>query len=184
MLLEELFTQANPQTCTVSELLKLFPRVEEVSPLPSSWSTWEDEMAQGIPYPQWSYPGHEIHRYQWQLTNLAIQLIRQVPNISEGYEEARHLLDEGLHSDQYWWASCRPWWDTGMIEAGARRLYDAVHEVCKDVLPEKLEEAEMLFESIVRTARQWQETGKAEALKRQYLERHKEVTSELTFGRR
>lgn len=181
-LLEEVFTQGKPQTCTISELPQLFHGVEKVSPLPSSWSTWEDEMAQGIPYPQWSYPDHEIHWLQWRLTNLAIELIHQVPTNSEGYHEARHLLDEGLHSCQYWWASCRPWWDTGMIEAGAQRLYDAIQKVRNDLSPGELEEAKTLFDSIIETAKQWQKTGKAEALKRKYLEEHKEVTSELTFG--
>ncbi len=181
-LLEGVFTIGKPQTCTVSELLQLFHCLEKVSPLPSSWSTWEDEMARGIPYPQWSYPGHEIHRLQWRLTNLAVELIRQVPQNSEDYAEARHLLDEGLHSCQYWWASCRPWWDTGMIEAGAQRLYDAIQKVRKNLSPKGLEAAKSLFDSIVETAKRWQGTGKAEALKRQYLEEHKEVASELTFG--
>ena len=44
-LLQEVFQAREPETCTVSELLKLFNRREEVTPLPSSWSTWEDEMA-------------------------------------------------------------------------------------------------------------------------------------------
>jgi predicted glycosyl hydrolase (DUF1957 family) len=181
-LLEEVFAQGKPETCTISELPQLFPRLEKASPLPSSWSTWEDEMARGIPYPQWLYPDHELHRLQWRLTNLAIGLIHQVSDESEGFLAARRLLDEGLHSCQYWWASCRPWWDRGMIEAGARRLYDAIYEVRKNLTPKQLKEAKSNFDSIVNTARKWQETGQAEALKQKYLEEHKEVTSELTFG--
>jgi len=181
-LLEEVFAQGKPPTCTISELLQFFDRVERITPLPSSWSTWEDEMAQGIPYPQWSYPDHEIHQLQWRLTNLAMEVIYQVPENSEGYQEARHLLDEGLHSCQYWWASCRPWWDTGMIVAGARKLCDAVCRIREVLSQEQVEKAESLFNSVVETARRWQETGKAEALKRKYLAEHEEVTSELTFG--
>lgn len=181
-ILEEVFTQGNPQTCTISELFQLFHRVETISPLPSSWSTWEDEMAQGIPYPQWSYPDHEIHQLQWCLTDLAIELVHQASQTLEGYLEARRLLDEGLHSCQYWWASCRPWWDTGMIEAGARRLYEAIQKLRKDISPTQLEEAKTLFDSIIETGRRWQETGKAERLRQKYLEEHEKVTSELTFG--
>lgn len=181
-LLEEVFAQGKPQPCTISELLPLFHSIEKVSPLPSSWSTWEDEIAQGIPYPQWSYPDYELHQLQWRLTNLAIKLIHQVPKESEGYLEARQLLDEGIHSCQYWWASCRPWWDTGMIEAGAKRLYDAIQKIRRNLTSGELEEVKTVFESIVKTARRWQETGKADSLKQQYLEGHKEVTSELTFG--
>jgi alpha-amylase/alpha-mannosidase (GH57 family) len=181
-LLEEVFAQGTPQTCTVSELFQLFHRVERIAPLPSSWSTWEDEMAQGIPYPQWLYPGHEIHRLQWCLTNLAIEFIHQVPDNLEGYQQARHLLDEGLHSCQYWWASCRPWWDTGMIVAGAQKLHDAIRRIQEGLSQEQVEEAESLFNSVVETAKRWQETGEAQAMKQKYLEEHKEVTSELTFG--
>jgi len=180
-LLEEAFAKVKPETCTISELFQLFNHVEKVTPLLSSWSTWEDEMAQGIPYPQWSYPGHEIHQLQWHLTNLAIELVNRVPDNTEGYEQSRQLLDEGLHSCQYWWASCRPWWDTGMIEAGAQKLYDAIRSI-KDLSRREADKARSAFTSLIETTRRWQETGKAKALKQKYLDEHKEVTSELTFG--
>lgn len=138
-------------------------------------------MAQGIPYPQWSYPGHEIHQLQWRLTNLATEVINRASESSEGYQEARQLLDEGLHSCQYWWASCRPWWDTGMIEAGAKKLYDAVRSI-GDLPKEEISRARSIFSSLMETTRRWQETGEAKVLKQRYLDEHKEVTSELTFG--
>lgn len=180
-LLEEVFAQGEPRTCTISELPQLFKGMEKVTPLASSWSTWEDEMAKGIPYPQWSYPGHEIHQLQWRLTNLAIEVINQTSESSDGYQEARQLLDEGLHSCQYWWASCRPWWDTGMIEAGAKKLCDAIQSI-SDLSREEISKAGSLFASLVEMTRRWQEMGKAKVLKQRYLDEHKEVTSELTFG--
>lgn len=181
-LLEEVWARRQPPTCTVSELLEFFPQRQKARPLPSSWSTWEDEIARGIPYPQWQYPGHELHDQQWQLTRLALDLVKSVPDQTHGYSEARHLLDEGLHSCQYWWASCRPWWDTGMIEAGARKLYDAVLKVRVALPAEKVQQASALLNSVLATASRWQETGGAQRRKEQYLEEHKEVTSELTFG--
>ncbi len=181
-LLLEVFQAGNPKTCTISELLKLFTRREEVSPLPSSWSTWEDEMAQGIPYPQWNYPGHELHQLQRRLTYSVIELLNQVSQNAPAYNRARYLLDEGLHSCQYWWASCRPWWDTGMIEWGAMKLRDAIGEI-RDSLPaESVNKTTDLFNLIVAAARNWQESGKAKELKEQYLEQHKQVSTELTFG--
>ena len=182
-LLQEVFRAKEPKTCTVSELLHLFKRKEEANPLPSSWSTWEDEMAKGIPYPQWQYPGHELHQLQWRLTRLALELIKTVSHETTGYAEAHRLLDEGLHSCQFWWASCRPWWDTGMIEWGARKLFDAISQV-SDALPtDRFRQASALFSSIVETARQWQETGEANRQKKEYLKEHREVSSELTFGK-
>ena len=181
-LLQEIFDDGNPQTCTVSELYQLFSARESVSPLPSSWSTWEDEMDRGIPYPQWAYPGHELHKIQWQLTDLTIKLVHQLPENSKCYATARLLLDEGLHSCQYWWASCRPWWDTGMIEAGARKLYEAAQTMHECLPPDKLTEVNTIFNSLIATARNWQESGKAREIKQQYLNEHGMVSSELTFG--
>lgn len=181
-LLQEVFLAGEPETCTMSELLRLFERKETVSPLPSSWSTWEDEMARGIPYPQWDYPGHELHRLQWEMVHIALELVKSVSPDAAGYHEARHLLDEGLHSCQFWWASCRPWWDTGMVEWGAKKLLDAILYVREALPPGRPSQASDLFDSIVKTARKWQDTGEAKRLKEEYLAKHREVTSELTFG--
>jgi len=153
-----------------------------VNPLPSSWSTWEDEMAQGIPYPQWQYPGHELHKLQWHLTNFVLHIIREAPSSAPGFSEARRLLDEGLHSCQYWWASCRPWWSGEMIEWGAQKLYQAV-ESLEDAIDKKhKKKASRLFQAVVRKAREWQESGEAQRLKQKYRREHPEVSTELTFG--
>ena len=181
-LLEEVFARKEIETCTVSELITRFHTKEEVDPLPSSWSAWEDEMRMGNPYPQWQYKGHDLHTLQWELTNLAIDTVHNVAPGVDGYEEAHHLLDEGLHSCQYWWASCRPWWDVGMIEAGAAKLAQSV-QLLKDVLEwGTVVSANRLREEISAKAREWQQTGKAQSLKEEYLREHKEVTSQLTFG--
>jgi hypothetical protein len=181
-LLLDVWAKGRPPTCTISELIKLFPRREKVRPVPSSWSTWEDELAQGIPYPQWDYPGHELHRLQWQLTRLVLETVKSLPQNTKDYREARRLLDEGLHSCQFWWASCRPWWDTGMVEWGARKLFDSVAKV-QDSLPrKKFQQAQDLLDSVISTARRWQDSGEAKRRKEEYLKEHGEVSTELTFG--
>ena len=181
-LLSEVFARGIPQTCTVSELIKQFVQVETVNPLPSSWSTWEDEMVQGIPYPQWQYPGHELHRAQWELTNFVLCAVKEAPIEAPGFSQARRLLDEGLHSCQYWWASCRPWWSVEMIQWGAQELYQAVESLGDAIDSKKREEARKLFQAVVSKAQEWQESGEAQRLKRKYKEEHPEVSIELTFG--
>jgi hypothetical protein len=153
-----------------------------MNPLPSSWSTWEDEMTQGIPYPQWQYPGHELHRLQWQLTDFVLHTVKGAPAESPGFPEARSLLDEGLHSCQYWWASCRPWWSVEMIESGAWKLCQAVDSLSEAIDKKRKEEASKLFQAVVTKAREWQESGEAQRLKQKYKKEHPEVSSELTFG--
>ena len=181
-LLREVFAQGVPETCTISQLIQNFSQVEVVNPLPSSWSTWEDEMAQGIPYPQWKYPRHELHNLQWQLTNFALHTIKDTPAQVHGFPEARRLLDEGLHSCQYWWASCRPWWSVEMIEWGAHRLWQSVNSLRDSVDMKCIEEATELFQAVVSKAREWQQSGEAQRLKVKYREEHPEVSTELTFG--
>ena len=177
-LLEEVYAGKLLPTCTVSELLDLFLEVETVSPLRSSWSTWEDEMAAGAPYSHWSYQGNELQELQWELTDLVVGAFAALPD-GGVTGPARDALDQGLHSCQYWWASARPWWDTGMIERGAGLLVEAA---CA-IPPETLRRAEALRERIVTTARRWQESGYARRLREEYLRQHPQVDAkQLTFS--
>ena len=139
-------------------------------------------MAQGIPYPQWQYPGHELHELQWQLTNFVLHTIKETPSGTPGFPEARRLLDEGLHSCQYWWASCRPWWSVEMIEWGAQKLYQAVELLGSNIDERKKKEASRLFQAVASKAREWQESGEAQRLKQKYRKEHPEISNELTFG--
>jgi len=181
-LLSEVFVRGTPKTCTISELIRHFVEVNTVSPLPSSWSTWEDEMAQGIPYPEWQYPGHRLHKLQWQLTDFVLHTVKEATPGSPRFSEARSLLDQGLHSCQYWWASCRPWWSVEMIESGARKLYQAVDVLGDNIDRKRTAEASRLFQAVVSQARNWQQSGEAQRLKQQYKKEHPEVSTELTFG--
>jgi alpha-amylase/alpha-mannosidase (GH57 family) len=181
-LLSEVFAWRSPKTCTISELMKHFVQVDTVNPVPSSWSTWEDEMAEGIAYPQWQYPGHELHALQWQLTRLVLDTIKEAPRQAPGFTEARRLLDEGLHSCQYWWASCRPWWSVDMIEWGAQELHRAVESLGDAIDKKWKDEAGRLFQAVVSKAREWQESGEAQRLKQKYTREHPDVSTELTFG--
>lgn len=183
LLLKEIYATRALPTCTISELMRLYSKKEPVLPLPSSWSTWEDEMAQGVPYSHWSYPGNELQELQWQLTRLSLETIAAVPQETEGYLEARNLLDKGLHSCQFWWASCRPWWSTDMIHRGATLLMDAVLQLAHSLLREQVLEVQRLAHDVMETARHWQDTGKARLLAKEFLDSHPQVVAKsLTFG--
>jgi len=181
-LLSDIFARGTPKTCTISELINNFKQIDTVNPAPSSWSTWEDEMTQGIPYPQWQYPGHELHKLQWQLTELVLHVVKEASIKTPGFSEARKLLDEGLHSCQYWWASCRPWWSVEMIEWGAQKLYRAIESLGDAIEKSRKEDINRLFQAVVNKAMEWQESGEARRLKQKYKDEHPEVSTELTFG--
>src|SRR5690606_25112636 len=174
-LLVEAFRHPEIKTCTISELPEYFPAREEVETVAASWSTWEDELEAGIPYPQWDFPGNQLHELQWRLTNLALEAVAEA-----GEEEpARSQLDRGLHSCQYWWASCRQYFNVEMIEKGAAQLLEAIKSTGNT---EKIREAETLAAEIGETARQWRDSGYAERLIREYQRTHEDVAHELTFG--
>jgi hypothetical protein len=69
-----------------------------------------------------------------------------------------------------------------MVESGAGRLFDAIAVLRPGLSPERFKEASSTLDSIVGTARQWQDSGMARKRKEEYLREHGEVTSELTFG--
>lgn len=185
-LLIGVFQDPNIKTCTISELDHIFRKIETVEPLASSWSTWEDEIKAGIPYPQWNYPGNEIHKMQWELARLAIEslnLTEKEFSQSADWQEARHLLDEGLHSCQWWWVSCRPWWDTQMADRGAGVLTQVISKLKNcGLVSSVIERAFKLKEDIHNQAMQWHISGKAKKLQDEYMKSHGDVTSLLTFG--
>jgi hypothetical protein len=69
-----------------------------------------------------------------------------------------------------------------MIEAGARRLYEAAQLVRGHIDPALFTRITGIFNAILSTSIEWHQGGKAHALKEQYMNEHSMVTSELTFG--
>jgi alpha-amylase/alpha-mannosidase (GH57 family) len=181
-LLIDVFENNQIKTSTISELFNHYKKSEYVSPLSSSWSTWEKEMDESIYYPQWNYPDNEIHKLQWELAYLAINIVKNsnLPSITQ--DMARKFLDKGLYSCQWWWASARPWWDTGMIIKGAEELYSSVEILNGKINSKEIDKAFELKEKIVNTANRLWNTGQASKLKQAYKDEFTEVKNELSFG--
>jgi len=155
------------EAITFSDLLKIYKTSEEVEPIPSSWSSREEDIKRKIYYPLWKNPKNEIHRLEWQLTNLAINLLDKNTD-DPGFNLARKKLDRALHSDQYWWASANPWWSVEIIVNGAAMLADAAKSL-KNISPPEREKIKNLYQKISDTAHEWQNTGRAQKIKESYL---------------
>lgn len=119
----EILNNPEIKTVTYSEYLNLLKGIpsEKVNPLASSWATETKDLEKNVPYSLWRHPKNQLHQLQWQLTGLLIKAIKYCRNGSN-CSEARNLLDRALASDQYWWASIKPWWNPGIIERGARNF--------------------------------------------------------------
>ena len=63
-------------------------------------------------------------RLQWQHMGICVDLVKTACGVAKddfsGHfaSIARGLLDQALHSCQFWWASRRPMWDVNMIHKG------------------------------------------------------------------
>ena len=181
-LLSDLYRTRAVETSTISELVHTAEVGETVEPVASSWSAGEDELKADIPYPQWRFPGNLIHQRQWRLAGLATTAMHEAEAAGEVAPPIRASLDEGLHSCQFWWASCRPWWNVEMIRKGAARLFSAVDGLRGAVDERLVAGAAGLAEQIVTYAGELEQSGDALRLQRAYLESHRAVTSLLTFG--
>ncbi len=170
-LLFEVYKSPKVPTVTVSQLLELFPETETVKTIPSTWALMEKDIEKNAPFSRWDDSENEIHKLQWELTNLAIRSVKNSKSL-----KARHLLDRSLHSDQYWWASARPWWSLEMIERGANELEDTV--LASDLPEADKQKARELYYKIITLGFEWQRSGKVEEMAHQEDEEIRERTDE------
>ncbi len=178
-LLLELYRSPDLKVAQISELPDIFKKRGAVETCPATWALMEKDVEKNIPFARWDDPGNEIHELQWQLLDLAVKTVQisQPPEVVETrhaaslrkpkkqWLQARELLDRALHSDQFWWASARPWWSLEMIERGAQDLRGAI-EALPGAVAEK-EKARELYLKIITTGFDWQREGKVEELSHQ-----------------
>lgn len=137
-------------TVKVQDIKKHISSVREVVPVDSTWASSQKELEEGTPFKLWFNPDNQIHKLQWELTDLAIYVVNEA--------KSRTLLDSALYSCHYWWASANPWWSIEMIEKGAYGLYLSITASNKASIKTK-ERALELYQQIITTAFSWQRTG-------------------------
>jgi len=159
-LLFDIYRDPRLPTARISDLLDRFDTIDEVRPRASTWALMEKDIQRNAPFSRWDDPDNEIHKAQWELTRLAISRV----SLSKD-RRARNLLDEALHSDQYWWASAKPWWSLEMIERGAFDLLNSIKAV-KGLPQEDYKKAYDLYITIITLGFDWQRSGKVEEMAR------------------
>jgi hypothetical protein len=111
-----------------SELLKIFPAGPSITPHESSWSTTNEDLAAGNPFPLWKSPGNHVHDLQWEYIEHCLALVESAcrhattPEARKFATIAFERLQPALHSCQLWWASRRPMWDVTMVHRGLMLL--------------------------------------------------------------
>lgn len=155
------------ETIHVRELFNEGLPEEAISLRPCTWSNEEQDFWLDRDYTEessdktfnlWHDETNPIHVLQWKLTNLVIDAVRRYPDQDRPeWLEARKKLDSAIASDQYWWASARPWWSLEMIEQGAFVLKDVL--VTLDENSSQVTKADNLYRQILDRAFDWQRTG-------------------------
>jgi len=157
----------NPDITTVSfsELSARFTKKQEIVINKGTWETTEDDINEDVPYPLWKHPDNKIHSLEWKLTEMAIEALKKEPtdDMELKFASARALLDRGLHSCHYWWASARPYWSPDMIMKGLNIIINAIRTSPTASMKLK-REAEGIYSDLIREVWDWHWSGKAQGM--------------------
>jgi len=166
----------------ISDLPRFYHDLEEVSPIRSTWASSQQDIEKGIQFLSWRDPENIIHKFQWDFVELVLDEFYKIDPGSPIYGILREKMDKALASDQFWWASAKPWWSLEMIEVGAWDLLDTMNSF-PNVAKVKMERARDLYMKIVSTAFNWQRTGRI----RQIMKEQKSILripfKDRTIGR-
>jgi len=161
-LLFEIYRDQTIDKVSVSELVEKFSSSEEVAPRFCTWSSEEQdfwlEKEKRHPFTLWQDPKNPIHRWQWEFTYFVIDLVKKLDKQALVYEEIRQRLDKAISSDQYWWASARPWWSLEMIEQGVFNLREIALAI-PNISQKTKEKAEIYYREIIDLAFEKQRSG-------------------------
>jgi len=149
-------------TITISQIADYFPLKNEIEPQNSSWALTDNLLSRQQPFIRWDDPENQIHQKQWQLVKLAIEAVNL-----DCQEKSRQQLDRSLYSDQFWWASARPWWSLEWIEKGAHDLLTTIENCGPKVKPATKKKAREIYLDIILTGFEWQRSGRIEKMARQ-----------------
>lgn len=132
---------------------------EEISPVKSTWASSFQDIKEGIQFLSWHDPENIIHKFQWELLNLAMDEFKKVDKNSPVYDIVRKKMDKAIASDSFWWASAKPWWSIEMIEIGAWNILEAIKSF-PDISKDAVNKASDFYAKIISTGFNWQRTGR------------------------
>ncbi len=165
----EIFDTKSFNLVRISDIADHFKEEVEIMPVRSTWASSAIDIEKGIQFLTWADPSNEIHTKQKEFTDLVLSEVKKVPVSNPAFKEVRHLMDIALASDQFFWASAKPWWSVEQIESGAHLLLEVVKKI-PDISADVLEKAEDFYREIVSTGFSWQRSGK---VRQMYSEQNK-----------
>ncbi len=181
-MLFDIFEAQEFELVQVSDILKYYQEIKEISPIKSTWASSPKDIKEGIQFLSWRDPENVIHKFQRDFLNFVFDEFYKIPLNSPVYDILREKMDKAISSDHFWWASAKPWWSLEMIEVGAWALLDALKSL-PNIPKEKINKAQNFYTKIISTAFNWQRTGKI----RQMMKEQKSILripfKDRTIGR-
>ncbi len=171
-LLFEIFDDREFGLIQISDLLKLYPEVQKVKPIESTWASSSLDIKNNQQFLSWNDKDNIIHKYQHEFVDLVLGQV---------CDEIRPMVDVALASDHFWWASAKPWWSIEMIEFGAHRLLKIIESI-PNIDPKTLEKANMYYKKIISTAFEWQREGKITQMQNATTNNQKIPFKDRTLG--
>ncbi len=164
------------KTCVLSALFSEVPSGRALAPRQSSWSSREKELRRRVPFALWRDQNNPIHTLQWRLVHRVISLVASAEKHPD-YKHVRLLLDKHLASDQFWWASAKPWWSLAIITKKAKEL------AALAALVEKNGVSQRLAVQIIKKANSWQQNRSYQTTASAYL-RHDDDAVRIMGGKK
>jgi hypothetical protein len=162
----------SPEPVTLTQLAGAIPRRDRTVPFPSCRTVQETDMRERVPFPQWNYPGHELHRRLWELTH---GIIESVATATVDISSARSVLDEALTSTAFGAASCRPWWNPQKVLEGTRRFRSALESVGPEARPSAAARLEQMIAGVEQEVSRLESSGEARRLQDSFRKTHPEI---------
>lgn len=162
----EIFNNRQIQFVRLLDILENVAETVEVELQPSTWASSQEDILKGIQFISWNDPENTLHKWQWELVNLMLGLVNGLDKNNERYEKLRLDANKALASDQFFWASAKPWWSVEMIESGVHAVLEVVENI-PWVKKEEVEKAQGLYRKIISTAFEWQRAGKIREMSRE-----------------
>lgn len=168
-LLTDLLVSKDMEHVFISELPALFSKRTAISPVVSTWASTERDIENDAQFLTWKDKGNQVHSWQWDFQALVLTAIKSQNESDPDIQNAREKLDRALASDQFFWASARPWWSLEVVEKGAWMLLDTIKSI-PNIEEQQVKQAEKYYQDIIAKIFEWQRTGYIRSIYRQYKE--------------
>jgi len=166
-LLFDLLDSSHFETLLASELISMDFPVERVNLRPSTWTNQEQDFwldkekttqTTAKSFILWQDPSNPIHTLQWAFVKFVLNEVNAYKDHTQSkWQSARSMLDYAIASDQFWWASTKPWWSLELIEQGAFMLREVIYKL--DASSQSKTTAADFYRKILDQAFEWQRNG-------------------------